>query len=723
MSSVAYNKKYRSLFRKAKTRYKVITGGRGSAKSYAISSALVCDTYNDSYYTLFTRYTMVAAHDSIIPEFTDKIDLFRLENDFHITKRDVINTSSGAGILFRGLMVSSKNQVARLKSIAKVKRFIIDEAQELTDEELFDTIDFSIRTTEVDNEIWIIWNPPRDKNHWIYRRFFKDAGVDITHNGIVGDVEYIYTTYLDNLRNLDDSFIMQAQKMKEKDRDKYDNVFLGIPVGFKEGQIYRWTAMPESEWEPERVSLCYGVDWGYTNDQTAVVRVDYDKETNTVYLKEVMYEREMQPRDVARAIREDMERSGCGKSVLVYCDPARPEHIAELRRHNLNACKAVNKNKAGRINYLQGFTVFYDGEDIGEEADNYSFKPHPNDKTMFTNEPEDGKDHCFVADTIITARDGGKRIADIVIGDEVLTSEGWRKVLKVWDNGEKEVLLMSLNFGKFKVLTEATPDHLFKTDKGWKQLQLLRKTDRLFLHSGSMGEFTGNTPEGSTTRRADGNCTATCGNTLTALSRKVTRFITRILTLTITALITWCACLLKNITRYTRSTIRRTERLKGNASISTTYDRSLPIGIEAKKDGSGTASTQESKSAKILRWCALCAERNTQQRTRHRSIVLTDAMPKAEGKAVLTTKQESAHYAGSRLKQTSTASNNIAVCLAVQSIDVLSQRKARVYDLTVEGCHEFFANGVLVHNCMDAANYGAVTHLRRLGIANDDDMR
>ena len=141
MSSVAYNRKYQPLFRKAKTRYKIITGGRGSGKSYAISSALVCDTYNDDYNTLFTRYTMVSAHDSIIPEFTDKIDLFQLEGDFHITKRDVVNTSSGAGILFRGLMVSSKNQVARLKSIAKVKRFIIDEAQELTDEELFDIID------------------------------------------------------------------------------------------------------------------------------------------------------------------------------------------------------------------------------------------------------------------------------------------------------------------------------------------------------------------------------------------------------------------------------------------------------------------------------------------------------------------------------------------------------------------------------------------------------
>jgi phage terminase large subunit len=395
-NEVAYNTKYKPLFRKARTRYKIVTGGRGSGKSFAISSALVCDTYSDDYNTLFTRYTMVAAHDSIIPEFVDKVSLFQLDSDFHITRQDVVNTVSGAGILFRGLMVSSQNQVARLKSIAKVKRFIIDEAQELTDEDLFNTIDFSIRTKEVDNEVWLIWNPPRDKHHWIYRRFFVDAGVDITHNGVVGDVEYIYTTYQDNLRNLDHSFIAQAEKMRERDFDKYRNVFLGIPVGFKEGQIYRWTAMPENEWEQTRHTLCYGVDWGYSNDETAVVRVDYDYDTKTVYLKEVMYRKEMQPRDVAKAIRQDMEERHSG-SVLVYCDPARPEHIAELRRYNINAVKAVNKNKAGRVNYLQGFTVMYDGEDIGREADGYSFKPHPQDKTQFTNEPADGNDHLMDA--------------------------------------------------------------------------------------------------------------------------------------------------------------------------------------------------------------------------------------------------------------------------------------------------------------------------------------
>ena len=47
-----------------------------------------------------------------------------------------------------------------------------------------------------------------------------------------------------------------------------------------------------------------------------------------------------------------------------------------------------------------------------------------------------------------------------------------------------------------------------------------------------------------------------------------------------------------------------------------------------------------------------------------------------------------------------------------------SARIEQVYDLLVEDMHEYFANGVLVHNCMDSISY-STTHLRRLGISND----
>lgn len=43
----------------------------------------------------------------------------------------------------------------------------------------------------------------------------------------------------------------------------------------------------------------------------------------------------------------------------------------------------------------------------------------------------------------------------------------------------------------------------------------------------------------------------------------------------------------------------------------------------------------------------------------------------------------------------------------------------QVFDLQVEDVHEYLANGVLVHNCMDAVSYGS-TYLRRMGIPNDE---
>ena len=74
MESTRFIRKYLSLFQPAKVRYKVITGGRGSGKSFVISSALVRRTYDDDFNILFTRWTMESAKDSVIPEFKDKME-------------------------------------------------------------------------------------------------------------------------------------------------------------------------------------------------------------------------------------------------------------------------------------------------------------------------------------------------------------------------------------------------------------------------------------------------------------------------------------------------------------------------------------------------------------------------------------------------------------------------------------------------------------------------
>ena len=42
-------------------------------------------------------------------------------------------------------------------------------------------------------------------------------------------------------------------------------------------------------------------------------------------------------------------------------------------------------------------------------------------------------------------------------------------------------------------------------------------------------------------------------------------------------------------------------------------------------------------------------------------------------------------------------------------------KSQRVYDLTVDGAHEFFASGILVHNCMDALRYSLAKLIKRKG--------
>ena len=391
-----FNHKYAPLFRKPKVRYKIITGGRGSGKSFAVSSALLMRTYEDSFNILFTRWTMDSAKDSVIPEFKDKMERLGVETHFLEWRTSVQNLGTKAKVLFRGLKQSSKNQIAKMKSLFGIKIWVLDEAQELVDESLFDTIDNSIRDADTDNEVWLVLNPT-DISHWIYRRFFAGNGVDIGFNGIKDGVEYIHTTYHDNQSNLDAGFIEKAERLKVSNPDKYANIYLGHWQTRKEGIIYpRWEEIPAEQY-PVHLEQWYGNDWGYGGDPNALIRMCFDAVTQTIYLWEVCC-KQLIVSDVGKMIKADAEKIGYELAdCVVYCDPARPDNIAELRRRDISAVKAVNRDKAGRISYLQGFKVKYVGENIRKEVQTYSWQPHPQDTERYTDKPQDGNDHCMDA--------------------------------------------------------------------------------------------------------------------------------------------------------------------------------------------------------------------------------------------------------------------------------------------------------------------------------------
>lgn len=391
-----FSPKYKPLFRPfiPGVRYILVKGGRGSGKSYAVNTSQCVSTYRDPFHILFTRYTMTSAEVSIIPEFKDKVDALQIEDHFRTRANDITNLATGAKIIFRGLLTSSGNQVAKLKSIQGVKTWVLDEAQELVDSDLFDTIDFSVRTPDAPNTVMLSFNPT-DVHSWIYERFYRN--VPEGFNGIIGDVCYISTTYLDNIHNLNPSIVQQARKMEAAAPEKYRNIWLGEWATLSEGIIYKeWRQISSSDF-PRNLPCFYGVDWGYSNDPTAVVCCAYDIDMKTVYLREVCYQPRLLAGHIARIIYEDMEAFGVDREADIYCDPARPEHIGELRMNNLCAMPADNRNKEGRISYLQYFSVKYVGEHIKWESERYSWKPDPKDRSRYLSIPQDGNDHLMDA--------------------------------------------------------------------------------------------------------------------------------------------------------------------------------------------------------------------------------------------------------------------------------------------------------------------------------------
>ena len=414
--------KYRPLW-DAQTRYTIVTGGRGSGKSYALACAMLDSTYDDPYSILYTRWNLTSAEISIIPEFVEKMDIGNCRDAFKVRQRDVENKATGGRIWFRGLQQASKNQVAKLKSLNRLKTWVLDEAQELMSEATFDNIDQSIREKDADNRVILVLNPT-DISHWIYRRFFVEAGVPYDFNGVKGNVTYIHTTWEDNRTNLSQSFIDIAMDLKERNPEKYAHLYGGEWLVRKEGLIYKdWEEIPADQY-PDGLPQWWGNDWGYGGDPDALVRMCYEPATGTLYVKEICYQTGLLPRDVAAIIIKDGEkllhhteerydergriiRGEDGQPVrfpvyyeprycTVYCDPARPDSNAELRRiYSIAAYNGINRDKSGRVGWLQGFRVRYVGAHIKAEVQGYSWKPNPNDETIFTDTPQDGNDHAM----------------------------------------------------------------------------------------------------------------------------------------------------------------------------------------------------------------------------------------------------------------------------------------------------------------------------------------
>lgn len=316
--------------------------------------------------------------------------------------------------------------------------------------------------------------------------------------------------------------------------------------------------------------------------------------------------------------------------------------------------------------------------------------------------PESGYDHvwfsadwgytCFDAETPIEMNDGIKKIKDIVIGDIVKTENGYNKVIETKNNGVKLVVekILYFDFGYRKII--CTFDHKFKTNKGWKQLQDIQEGEKLFMTANFKEKFTqgiqmGNTQTTFSQNSAKKGFIGRFGNFIMAKFHKTNKYIISMGIRLIMKLLILCLYLGLNTVRYTK----------------------LLKGMFAKKDLQKRIGLNEEKlSLKILR--TLSKNANIAESISHlqmciRGSVLRNAIISGNTLHLRIMNYISVNGVAALLKGINFL-NQKHVQLSAQGSwhKILSLKNARtyfsnVYDLTIENEHNYFANGMLVHNC------------------------
>lgn len=377
----------------------LVTGGRGSGKSFNVAAFIERLTFEMTpeerivHNILYTRYTMISANISVIPEMQEKIELDGTEKFFSVKKADIINRMTNSRIMFRGIKTSSGNQTAKLKSIHGITTFVCDEAEEWTSEEDFDKIMLSIRQKGIQNRIIIIMNPT-DSNHFIYRKYIEHSFKEVMFDGVPiqisthPNVLHIHTTYFDNKDHLSEQFLKEVEEMKKSDPEKYAHVVMGRWADVAEGAVFKkWGVATEFPKEAKKVAI--GLDFGFSHDPSAAVRCGIID--NRLYLEELFYKKGMHTEDLIKALRPHKHQ--------VIADSADPRLIDEIAIGGVliyPVQKGAGSILAG-IDKMQEMEIYVTSNsyNLQNELRNYIWAKDKDGK--YINQPEDHDNHLIDA--------------------------------------------------------------------------------------------------------------------------------------------------------------------------------------------------------------------------------------------------------------------------------------------------------------------------------------
>lgn len=360
-------------------------GGRGSGKSSFISLEIVNQIMKDSTgrkSALVVRKFATTLRGSVFHQIQWAIDQLGVSEHWKSTFMPLqFVYETGQVIRFSGL-----DDPTKLKSLKPAAGYFsilwIEEFSEITGEPELRNLQQSVLRGGDRFIVLRSFNPPISTANWVNQYVDRP---DERSQTIRTDYRQIPAEWLGSV------FLEEAERLKAINPRAYEHEFLGIPTG-SGSEVFPALEVREitDDEIQEQVYVYQGLDFGFSVDPAAFVRVSYDRKRDTIFVLDEIYVRGIGNRELADRIKDKgYDRTGTGyvsmyqdwieEKQVITCDSAEPKSIQDLRDQGLKAraCHKFPGCVQYRIRWLQHRKVVVDPmrtPETARELQNYCYE-------------------------------------------------------------------------------------------------------------------------------------------------------------------------------------------------------------------------------------------------------------------------------------------------------------------------------------------------------------
>ena len=310
----------------------VLKGGRNSSKSTHVAIVLILRRMNTKSHAAVIRRWDKYNSKSTFEQLKWAIRYLEVEQYWHIklSPIELIYKPTGTKIMFFGGDNPDSIKSIKMADYPITDMWYEEVAQERTEENVTTLTNSIVRaelTDGLDYKLFLSYNPPKRRTHWLNKKY---------ETQFIPPNTYVHqSTYLDN-PHLSTQTLEEIESAKEMNPKRYEWEYLGKPTGSGvvpfDNLVFR--AITDDECKSFD-NIRQGMDFGYSVDPSAFVRMHYDQKRSKLYIFGELYGVKISNTDMAQRIKD---RNWHDANVI--CDGAEPRSVAELQSCAIRALSA-----------------------------------------------------------------------------------------------------------------------------------------------------------------------------------------------------------------------------------------------------------------------------------------------------------------------------------------------------------------------------------------------